>query len=198
MTIYTDYFTWPTLWSSIEINVGIILACLPASRLVVLRYLPNKLSPYLSCFTNRQRLATDPSCQARSPGTWAGEKRGVEVQPPARLSNPSYIDQERACSTEVSVSSPAGLIALQRPDLSSSMAAGNDRRESELPLIDGIPETQQVTPTRSRSLVPREQHIPVSMSTPTGRRIWAEQHLDPSNEPVAGESVPRYQGEGTK
>lgn len=194
--ICTENFTWPALWSSVEVNVGIILACLPASRLVILRYLPNKLSTHLSRLTNRHRLATDPSCEGRSPGTWAHEKRGVEAQPPAQLSDSSYIDQERACSPEVSVSSPAAIFTLQHPRPPSAVAAGSDRRESELPLIAGVPETQPVAPTRWRSLVPREQHNSASSSRPTGGRIWAEQHLDPNHEPVVGASIPKSQEEG--
>lgn len=177
--------------------MGIILACLPASRLVVLRYIPNKLSKHLSRLTNRHRLATDPSWEDRSPGTWASEKRGVEAQPPAQQSDSSFIEQGRACSTEVSVSSPAALLALQHPRSPSGVAAGraSDRRESELPLIAGGPETQSITPTRWRSLVPEEQHNPVSISRPNGGRIWAEQHLDPNHEPVVGASISRSQEE---
>ncbi|KAH8783056.1 hypothetical protein F5883DRAFT_351013, partial [Diaporthe sp. PMI_573] len=36
----TKDFTWVATWSIVEITVGIIVACLPASRIIILRYLP--------------------------------------------------------------------------------------------------------------------------------------------------------------
>ena len=166
-----------------EITVGIIVACLPASRIIILRYLPKKLSMDLSRFTNKFRVTSDRTSKGRSTATRASGKRGSQVQPSTRLWDPSCLDPRHACSTTVSVSSPAGSITFHQTTAFSSIAFEVGGRESELPLGVGVHEPQPVAPSPWRSSVPNEQHHQTSISRPNVRRIWSGQHIDPCIEP---------------
>lgn len=139
--------------------------------------------------------SANPGSKDSSTVTGACEKRKIHVQPAARMWDPSYLDQERACSTEASVSSSAGLDALQHPVPFSGVTAESDRRESERPLVAGAHEPQPVAGWRSQ--VPGEQHHSVPTSRQNGRRIWAEQHFDLDDEPVmdASRSISHVENE---
>lgn len=163
--------------------MGIIVACLPASRIVVLRYLPNKLSIHLSRFTDRHRLTTDRSSKGRSTATWASEKRQAHAQRAAQPSDTPDLDEEPSWSRKVSVSSPAGLKTFYQPAEFSRVTSGSDRRESDLPLVAGVDTPQPVVTTPWRPSIPDDEHRQASGSRPNDGRIWAAQHICVSTEP---------------
>lgn len=183
MIILTEYLTWVATWSMVEITVGIIVACLPASRIIILRYLPNKPSIDFLRFTNKHRLTSDRSSKRKSTTTLGSGKRESQVQPPARLWDTPCLDPRHACSTTVSISSPAGSNTFHQTTAFSSIALGIGGRDSDLPLVAGVHEPQPVAPSPWMLSVANEQHHKTYASRPNVKRIWSGQHIDPCIEP---------------
>ncbi|KAJ0106820.1 hypothetical protein J7T55_001344 [Diaporthe amygdali] len=180
----TKDLTWLATWSNVEMTVGIIIACLPATRLLMLRYLPSKIAAWhQTSRTARFSLTTPRSSKVGSTATWVSchsGKRESNLQPPM----PMYAG---VCSTQVSVTSPGVFNPAQHAAGGPSDTSELERRESELPLVDSAPPV-----TAGQSSVTDEQ---ARQSTPKlkERRIWVEQHIYVSNDPVTGgpTSVPR-------
>ncbi|KAK7716399.1 hypothetical protein SLS64_003553 [Diaporthe eres] len=191
----TKDLTWLATWSNVEITVGIIIACLPAARLLILRYLPTKIAAWNNASrTTRSSLPTRSS-KGGSTATWVSGlsgKRESSGQPTVPLSDVSQFDKDRVGSTQVSITGPRGSNAVQHPGAGSSVASGLGRRESELPLVPGFESSQPAAVGQSSGF---DETPPVPMPLPKDRRIWVEQHIYVSNEPVTGFSTEISRGD---
>lgn len=199
--ILTEDLTWLATWSNVEITVGIIIACLPAARLLLLRYLPSKVAAWNNASrTTRSTSLTARSSKVGSTATWVSGlsgKRESDPQPGSvPLSDASHFDKDRACSTQVSVTSPgAPSNAVNHLGAGPSVASGLSRRESELPLVPGFESSQPAAAAAagqsSSGFVDETPPAPTPVAK--DRRIWVEQHIYVSNEPATGVSteIPR-------
>lgn len=205
--------TWLATWSNVEITVGIIIACLPAARLLVLRYLPGKISSWhhTSHTPHTSRSNHTPrSSKLGSTATWVSGlsalsgKRESTAQPSVPLSDGSHFDKDRDCSTQVAVSSPGGFNSdnnninnNNNAASGSGTAAGPGRRDSELPLVPGF--DAHPPAAASQASVPDEPP-PNPIPIVKDRRIWVEQHIYVSSDPLVGEptSISRGDDESPK
>lgn len=175
--------------------MGIIIACLPASRLLFLRYLPSKIAAWHSAShsashtvsrTNHSSI-TARSSKVGSTATWVSGlsalsgKRESNAQPSVPLSDASHFDKDRACSTQVSVTGAAAPNAAHHLGAEPSVASGLGRRDSEVPLVPGF-ESSQPAPAGQSSGFEDSPVIPTPLAK--DRRIWVEQHIYVSNDPV--------------
>lgn len=175
--------------------MGIIIACLPAARLLILRYLPSKIAAWNNATRTTRSSLTARSSKVGSTATWMSGfsgKRESSGQPSVPLSNASQFDKDRVGSVQISVTGPRGSNTVQHPGAGSSVASGLGRRESELPLVPGFESSQPAAIGPSSGF---DETPPVPMPLPKDRRIWVEQHIYVSNEPVTGFSTEISRGD---
>lgn len=176
--------TWLATWSNVEITVGIIIACLPAARLLLLRYIPSQIAAWNNATrTTRSRSTITPrSSKVGSTATWvsglSGKRESNTQAPSVPLSDASQFDKDRACS----------------PGAGAGAANGLGRRESELPLVPGF-ESSQPAPVSAGHSSGVDEGPPVPTPMPKDRRIWVEQHIYVSNDPVTGVSTEISRGD---
>ncbi|KAG8170013.1 hypothetical protein KVR01_000758 [Diaporthe batatas] len=182
----TKDLTWLATWSNVEITVGIIIACLPSARLLILRYLPNKLKEWTQTTRTTTSSHTPRSSKLGSTATWVSGlsgKRESTTQPSVPLSDATH-DGDRECNTQGSLGSPKHPDeALSHPGASVSVASGFGRRESELPLVPGF-ESSRPAPLAGHSFLNGDEASPARTPVAKDRRIWVEQHIYVSNDPV--------------
>lgn len=175
--------------------MGIIIACLPAARLLILRYLPTKIAAWNNASRTTRTSLPTRSSKGGSTATWVSGlsgKRESSGQPSVPLPDASHFDKDRVGSTQVSVTGPRGSSAVQHPGAGSSVASGLGRRESELLLVPGFESSQPAAVGQSSGF---DETPPVPMPLPKDRRIWVEQHIYVSNEPVTGFSTEISRGD---
>lgn len=185
--------------------MGIIIACLPAARLLFLRYLPSKIAAWHSSHsashsasrTNRSSL-TARSSKGGSTATWVSGlsalsgKRESNAQPSVPLSDASHFDKDRACSTQVSVTGPGASNAAHHLGAGPSVASGLGRRDSEVPLVPGFESSQPAAAGQSTGF---DDSPPIPTPSAKDRRIWVEQHIYVSNDPVTRVSTEVSRGD---
>lgn len=185
--IPAEDLTWLATWSNVEITVGIIIACLPSARLVVVRYLPKKIKEWNE--TNRTtRSSHTRSSKGGSIVTWvsghSSGKRESNAQPSVPPPDAPQLDGDRTCSTQVSVSSPGVPDAVHQPGANSSVASELGRRESELPLVPGFESSRPAPVAADKSFQGVDETSQAPTPVAKDRRIWVEQHIYVSNDPV--------------
>jgi hypothetical protein len=171
--------------------VGIIIACLPSSRLLVLRYLPSKLkerrnrSTRATCSSHTKSSHTTRSSKFGSTATWVSGLSGISGKRDSGVQQSSAVPLSHSHVPHVLASSPgAGPDAVvSHPRESASVASGLGRRESELPLVPGF-ESSRPAPVAGQNSHSGLDECPVATPVPKDRRIWVEQHIYVSNDPV--------------
>lgn len=97
-----DFFD-PGVWSTVEINVGIICACMPALRLLLVRLFPSLLSTtqkhYKAYPSGQSRTATQRSTQPLATGTTSHVEH-AQVPPPANAMTPNQITYQKTYAVE--------------------------------------------------------------------------------------------------
>lgn len=185
----TEDLTRLATWSNVEITVGIIIACLPAARLLLLRYIPSQIAAWnnASRTTRSRSIITPRSSKLGSTATWVSGLSGKRESkaPSVPLSDASQFDKDRACSMQVSVTSPGA----------GTAANGLGRRESELPLVPGFESSQPAAVAVAGHSSAVDEGPPVPTPMPKDRRIWVEQHIYVSNDPVTGVSTEISRGD---
>lgn len=181
--------------------MGIIIACLPAARLLILRYLPGKIAAWHSAHSAQRTehsSSTARSSKVGSISTWvsglSGKRESHNTQAPSLpLSDASHFDnKDRAGSAQVSVAGTGGPGAVQHTGAGSSVGSTLERRESERPLVPGFESSQPAAAAQSSSAL--VETPPVPMPSAKDRRIWVEQHIYVSNDPVTGVSTETSRG----
>lgn len=166
--------------------MGIIIACLPATRLLILRYLPSKIAAWAIALRTTRSTITARSSKRGSTATWAsglsGKRESNLPQAPVRLSDASHFDKDRVCSTQVSSTSPVASNAVHNLGFDSSVASGLGRRASELPLVPGFDSPQPAAAAGQSSS--HDETPPTPTPRAKDRRIWVEQHIYVSNDPI--------------
>lgn len=178
--------TWLATWSNVEITVGIIIACLPSARLIVIRYLPRKIKEWNNTRRTTQSSATRSS-KGGSIATWvSGQsgKRESNAPPSVPLSDGPQLEGDHTGSTQVSVSSPGVPDAVHHPGANSSVVSGLGRRESELPLVPGFESSRPAPVAADKSFSGGDETSQNPTPVAKDRRIWVEQHIYVSNDPV--------------
>ncbi|POS73940.1 CFEM domain-containing protein [Diaporthe helianthi] len=182
----TKDLTWLATWANVEIAVGIIIACLPSTRLVILRYLPKKIKAQIQTTRTTTSSHTPRSSKFGSTATWVSVlsgKRESTAQPAVPLSETPH-NADRDFNKQVSGSSPRRPNeVLIHPGASVSVASGLERRDSELPLVPGF-ESSRPAPLAAQSFAGGDEAPPVPSPLAKDRRIWVEQHIHVSNDPV--------------
>lgn len=185
--IPAEDLTWLATWSNVEITVGIIIACLPPARLLILRYLPSKIKAWTDTTRTTISSHTTRSSKLGSTATWVSGlsgKRESNAQPSVPLSDAAH-DGDRDITTQVSVTSPRDPNeVLNHPGSSVSIASGHARRESELPLVPGFESSRPAPVAPGHSFSGGDEASPVRTPVAKDRRIWVEQHIYVSNDPV--------------
>ena len=74
--IPAEDLTWLATWSNVEITVGITIACLPSARLLILRYLPNKIKSWTETTRATRSSHTTRSSKLGSTATWVSGLSG--------------------------------------------------------------------------------------------------------------------------
>lgn len=113
-------FTSITMWSSIEVTVGIICACLPSLRLFLARIFPRILGTSQKYYSDQAQRDQAGLSNSRSKGLGTHTRRVTNVEISRQRNDPEGITCHRTYAVEFGDSDETHLVSMRDLDRQSS------------------------------------------------------------------------------